>query len=467
MRYGSLCSGIEAASVAWEPLGWQPAWFAEIEPFPAAVLKHHWPHVPNRGDMSKFKEWPNEPINLLVGGTPCQSFSVAGLRRGLADPRGNLMLTYLAIANQYRPEWLVWENVPGVLSSNRGRDFATFLNGLAELGYGFAYRILDAQYFGVPQRRRRIFVVGRAGSWQRAAAVLFERESLQGHLGQGRAPQENPTATTNTGSHWDDPGNPHPTLNQSSSGGILERSNQEIFSQRGSGLIPVRMRGFGDYTQDDTASTVKARDYKDATDLIIVHGNIIGKNPSGTSGGGGMGAIQDGTCYTLTTIDRHAVSDGFQVRRITPLECERLQGFPDYHTRIPWRGKPAADCPDGPRYKAIGNSMAVPVMRWIGERIIDRIHQDNGYLFLNSHGKPLSRAALSRQFLELRKTVMQQRPELAEELSAFQFRDLRAKAATDIYLAADTRSASDQLGHASERMTKTYIRRGKILKPLK
>ena len=345
MRYGSLCSGIEAASVAWEPLGWQPAWFAEIEPFPAAVLKHHWPHVPNRGNMSKFKEWPNEPINLLVGGTPCQSFSVAGLRRGLADPRGNLMLTYLAIANQYRPEWLVWENVPGVLSSNRGRDFAAFLNGLAELGYGFAYRVLDAQYFGVPQRRRRIFVVGRAGSWQRAAAVLFERESLQGHPGQGGAPQEN-TAAFIEGSFG--------TYRQSTAADTLN---------------VCRMRGFGDYIQDNTASTVKARDYKDATDLIIVHGNIIGKNPSGTSGGGGMGAIQDGTCYTLTTIDRHAVSDGFQVRRITPLECERLQGFPDYHTRIPWRGKPAADCPDGPRYKAVGNSMAVPVMRWIGERI--------------------------------------------------------------------------------------------------
>ena len=371
MRYGSLCSGIEAASVAWEPLGWQPAWFAEIEPFPAAVLKHHWPHVPNRGDMSKFKEWPNEPINLLVGGTPCQSFSVAGLRRGLADPRGNLMLTYLAIANQYRPEWLVWENVPGVLSSNRGRDFAAFLNGLAELGYGFAYRILDAQYFGVPQRRRRIFVVGCAGSWQRAAAVLFERESLQGHPGQGRAPQENPAAFIE-GSFG--------TYRQSTAADTLN---------------VCCMRGFGDYIQDNTASTVKARDHKDATDLIVVHGrqdpctdnrafaldcqhsgntnivciagNIIGRQHH--SGGNGVGADDSGICYTLTATDRHAVSDGFQVRRFTPAECERLQDFPAGHTQIPWCGKPAADCPDGPRYKAIGNSMAVPVMRWIGERI--------------------------------------------------------------------------------------------------
>ena len=187
MRYGSVCSGVEAASLAWEPLGWQPAWFAEIEPFPAAVLAHHWPQVPNRGDMTNFMEWDDDPINLLVGGTPCQSFSVAGLRRGLDDPRGNLMLAYLAIARRYRPEWLVWENVPGVLSSNDGRDFGTFLGGLAELGYGFAYRVLDAQYFGVPQRRRRVIVVGHLGDWRRAAAVLFERASLQGDIAPRRA----------------------------------------------------------------------------------------------------------------------------------------------------------------------------------------------------------------------------------------------------------------------------------------
>lgn len=356
MRYGSLCSGIEAASAAWEPLGWQPAWFAEIEPFPAAVLKHHWPHVPNRGDMSKFKEWPNEPINLLVGGTPCQSFSVAGLRRGLADPRGNLMLTYLAIANQYRPEWLVWENVPGVLSSNRGRDFAAFLNGLAELGYGFAYRVLDAQYFGVPQRRRRIFVVGCAGSWQRAAAVLFERESLQWHPGQGGAPQENPAAFIE-GSFG--------TYRQSATGGTLKASGG---AQQGGSETLLVVHGRQDPCTDNRAFALDCQ-HSGNTNVVCINGNIIGKDPNGTSGGNGMGAIQDGTAYTLTATDRHAVSDGFQVRRFTPAECERLQGFPAGHTQIPWRGKPAADCPDGPRYKAIGNSMAVPVMRWIGERI--------------------------------------------------------------------------------------------------
>jgi len=195
VRYGSVCSGIEAATVAWDSLGWTPVFFSEIEPFPCAVLKHHYPAVPNYGDMTKFAEWPNESIDVLVGGTPCQSFSVAGLRAGLADPRGNLMLTYLAIADRYRPEWLVWENVPGVLSSNGGRDFGTFLAGLGELGYGFAYRILDAQYFGVAQRRRRVFVVANARSWQRAAAVLFERESLCGNPAPSREAREGVAGT--------------------------------------------------------------------------------------------------------------------------------------------------------------------------------------------------------------------------------------------------------------------------------
>lgn len=181
MRYGSVCSGIEAATVAWDALGWEPVFFSEIAPFPCALLKHHYPNVPNFGDMIKHKEWPDATIDVLVGGTPCQSFSVAGLRAGLADPRGNLMLTFLAIAQRYRPEWVVWENVPGVLSSNAGRDFASFLRGLAELGYGWAYRILDAQYFGLAQRRKRVFVVGSARGWATAAAVLFERESLQGN----------------------------------------------------------------------------------------------------------------------------------------------------------------------------------------------------------------------------------------------------------------------------------------------
>ena len=195
MHFLSVCSGIEAASVAFQPLGWKAVAFSEIEPFPCSVLAHHYPETPNWGDMTKYEEWPNVSIDLLCGGTPCQSFSVAGLRKGLADPRGNLMLTFGAIAAKYRPKWLVWENVPGVLSSNGGRDFGAFLGMLGELGYGFAYRVLDAQYFGVAQRRRRVFVVGCLGDWRSAAAILFERHSLSGHPAPRRQTGQRPTGT--------------------------------------------------------------------------------------------------------------------------------------------------------------------------------------------------------------------------------------------------------------------------------
>jgi DNA (cytosine-5)-methyltransferase 1 len=185
MKYASVCDGIGAVHVAWKHLGWKCDWTSEIEPFPAAVVEHHH-RLKNLGDMAAITEETlngiaSGPIDLLVGGTPCQSFSVAGLRRGLDDPRGNLALRFLQLAGVLRPTWVVWENVPGVLSSAGGRDFGTFLGALGELGYGFAYRVLDAQWFGVAQRRRRVFVVGHARDWRCAAAVLFERESLCGN----------------------------------------------------------------------------------------------------------------------------------------------------------------------------------------------------------------------------------------------------------------------------------------------
>jgi DNA (cytosine-5)-methyltransferase 1 len=188
MNYLSVCSGIEAATVAWHNLGWKPLGFSEIEKFPSEVLAHHYPNTPNLGDMTKYKEWDfgTNRLDLLVGGTPCQSFSVAGLRKGLDDPRGNLALTYVGILDKFRPKWCVWENVPGVLSSGGGRDFGAFLGALGELGYGWSYRVLDAQYFGVPQRRRRVFVVGCFGNWESAAKVLFEPESLSRNIKSSR-----------------------------------------------------------------------------------------------------------------------------------------------------------------------------------------------------------------------------------------------------------------------------------------
>lgn len=362
MQFISVCSGIEAASQAWLPLGWKPQFYSEVEKFPSAVLEYRHPDVPNLGDMTKFKEWSDYDADVLVGGTPCQSFSVAGLRKGLDDPRGNLMLTYLAIADRYRPYWLVWENVPGVLSSNQGRDFGTFLGALGKLGYGWSYRVLDAQYFGVPQRRRRVFVVGCLGGWQRAGAVLFERESLQRNPAPSRKEGERIADTLTVGANQYSGfiGEPVTGTLTATYG---EQSGQDLMDMKG-GLQPVA------FTQNDAG--------RDATE---------GLAPTLRSGGDG-GLPQQCVAFAQNTRNevremevvgalaaqpgmkqQSYLRNGMHVRRLTPVECERLQGFPDNYTRIPWRNKPAELCPDGPRYKALGNSMAVPVMKWIGERI--------------------------------------------------------------------------------------------------
>jgi DNA (cytosine-5)-methyltransferase 1 len=390
VRYGSVCSGIEAATTAWHSLGWKPAWFSEIEPFPSAVLKHHYPTVPNYGDMTKFEGWPNEPIDLLVGGTPCQSFSVAGLRKGLADPRGNLMLTYLAIAQRHRPRWLVWENVPGVLSSNGGRDFGTFLGALGELGYGFAYRVLDAQWFGVAQRRRRVFVVGYLGDWQRAAAVLFERESVCRNPAPSREKGQDAAKCLTAGvrKRYDFETETLPVAFHNRQDPDVSGDITHPLGANDNGMAVAQPVMFSIMPMN-SGKDYKAREVEAAQPLMA--GGPVGGNQGGdyvaqpsafpintlTLGGRpdpvndarmtlGVGADGDPQ-FTLQAAHSHAVATAMQVRRLTPVECERLQGFPDNYTNIPWRKKP--ESPDGPRYKALGNSMAVPVMRWIGERI--------------------------------------------------------------------------------------------------
>ena len=431
MRYLSVCSGIEAATVAWHPLGWKPVAFSEIEPFPSAVLKHHYPSVPNLGDMTKHESWPLDvgSVDLLVGGTPCQSFSVAGLRKGLSDPRGGLMLTYLEISRRLRPRWVVWENVPGVLSSGRGRDFGSFLGALGELGYGWAYRVLDAQWVrtqrhprAVPQRRRRVFVVGCLGDAAAAASVLFERESVC------RDPA--PRSTSRQGAAVDA---------ESCSGTVSSKWSKGTGGPAGDECYNLTVEPTDIVGAIDCRISAQRAQNAAAGHLIpiAIQGNLVGRNAGGPAG---VGVSTEGASYTLTKADVHAVafrkskraqsvtddeswveaeqsntlnqfdtgernahalpfhatqgpissSDGsthcigtgssggaatvavanrMTVRRLTPRECERLQGFPDDYTMIPWRGKSAADCPDGPRYKALGNSMAVNCMEWIGERI--------------------------------------------------------------------------------------------------
>lgn len=440
MRYLSVCSGIEAASVAWKNLGWKPAGFSEIEPFPCEVLKHHYPKVKNYGDINEHKKWKLPTIDLLVGGTPCQSFSIAGLRGGLDDPRGNIMLTYLRVVESRRPKWVVWENVPGVLSSNGGKDFSTFITSLGNMGYGWAYRVLDAQWFGLAQRRKRVFVVGCLGDTTSASKVLFECESVRRDSTPSREKRKEITGTITRG--FGDRGVDHSQIvdgaykieYSSPITGALAAADgpkgvSDQYAHEGK-LVSVicRSSGQGDaevcYDLCPTlnclheAPHIATYDMKqhhnpqpsDTTQLTTKNcANVRGDTPlasisfepgiaaregspsrfipemTGTLRGD-MGDNQIAAAHIVHGTQDPCVSDiafaqgrnnggenvlikSTAVRRLTPRECERLQGFPDDYTSIAWKNKPAELCPDGPRYKALGNSMAVPVMRWIGERI--------------------------------------------------------------------------------------------------
>lgn len=553
MKFLSVCSGIEAVSVAWEPLQFEPVAYSEIEPFPSAVLAHHYPDVPNLGDMTQYANWNIPTIDILAGGTPCQSFSVAGKRGGLSDPRGNLCFTFCEIADRFDPEWILWENVPGVLNtvdnafgcllgklcgaSNaiqpaEGRKHAS-CGVVAGSKRTVAWRILDAQWFGVPQRRRRLFVLAGRGArnWACADALLPFAESLPGYFAPSRkARQKTPASTRRSpdGSHWD--GRAHPTLGAIKTG--IGLSDQELFSQRGACLVrdtaPITAKwgkdsgnSAGDEFQNIDINRKTAPDLfknhetdevtplaacfglyenqraemrlyenlqptitcgggkagqgsnmtlftfpkKDAsllyenhaqdsriagpfsisptctarwgtgggnTPLILhresskenqdtaftsypgneitlcfpldmrtilrkdtsssagcgtgeerapsytlttqghvpgicysIQGNIIGRQAH--NGGNGKGFTEN-ISGTLTRTDVHAVLYKNFVRRMMPIECERLQGFPDNWTLID--KKPGVPYADSHRYKAIGNSMAVPVIRWIGQRIL-------------------------------------------------------------------------------------------------
>lgn len=375
MIYGSVCSGIEAASVAWHPLGWKASFLSEIEAFPRKVLAHHYPNVPLHGDFTTIQKGDYEPIKLLVGGTPCQSFSVAGLRAGLNDPRGNLMLEFGSLAKRLQPKWLVWENVPGVLSSNSGRDFGSFLAMLGELGYGFAYRVLDAKHFGVPQRRRRVFVIGCLGDFGSAAAVLFEQHSLQGHPAPSREKGKEVAEIAGTlaanGGGLDRPAEQGNELDFRITVGALDAEcgfSKAIHQSINAGhILPIAYReaDLANYKLDDAIGTLKKSGgcLGGGSESLITYalaGNTIGRQP--TNDGNGNGYDASGVSYTLTKTDVHAVATNLQVRRLMPIELERLQGFPDDYTNIPGAS-------DSARYKALGNSMAVPVMHWIGKRI--------------------------------------------------------------------------------------------------
>lgn len=480
MIYGSVCSGIGCAELAFQQLGWRCAFMSEIEDFPRAVLRARFPDVPLHGDFTTIREDEYAAIDLLVGGTPCQSFSVAGLRGGLDDDRGNLALEFLRLVDRTRPRWVVWENVPGVLSSVShaapdpspppppvdleldGQELETqdeydgqelhafecFLAGLSELGYGVAWAVLDAQHFGVPQRRRRVFVVGHSGgSWQRAAAVLFERASLRGDPPPSREARKDPADAAPGGSGSDGSGgglsnaltNPGRRYDGESDTFVVGALAGHHPRQDLDGSTPVVAATIGSHARAsgaDTATIVagtlnangKAAGSATSQDaeagMLVVAHSLRGEghdasedgsgrgvplaidltqatNPDNRSQPGTVAGTLAGSSTTVTftgspdladPISAHEgdtythEGDNFRmhntvnqaargVRRLTPLECERLQGLPPGHTAIEYGGKPAAD---SPRYRAVGNGMAVPVLEWLARRIeaVDRIPEE-------------------------------------------------------------------------------------------
>lgn len=397
MNYLSVFSGIEAASCAWHHLGWKPAGFSEIDPFASAVLAHHYPQTKNYGSITEHKSWGIQPgtIDLLIGGSPCQAFSCAGLRQGLADPRGNLTLTFVSLVDSIRPRWVIWENVPGVLSSNGGRDFAAFIWALGQCGYGFSWRVMDAKGTGrpepIPQRRRRVFLIAHSsGDFTRPAQILFEPESLPRNPDQG-ATQGEEIATP--------------------SGNGADKTSRTVLTHFRKSRRAQSSQDDETWVQDGHSNTLNLFDLGDTrkTSAVVHSESVLYENHAQDSrvkecrtvsptvcakygtGGGNVPLVRQVITFQPGNLMRKAgaqpsnsivttlkassgdqtphIADIHCVRRLHPIEAERLQGFPDNWTRIPWKGKPAEACPDSHRFKCIGNSMAVPVIRLLGERI--------------------------------------------------------------------------------------------------
>lgn len=430
MKYASLFSGIEAASVAWEPLEWEPLLFSEVDPFASAVLESRFPDVPNLGDITKI-DWKKAvrrygKPDVVVGGSPCQSFSVAGKREGLSGASG-LMWEYVRAVRDIVPDWLLWENVPGSLSSSHGEDFRCLLEALDALGYGLAWRVLDAQFFGVAQRRERVFLVGRLGDPDGPCQVLFEPESLRWDPPSSREKRQELAAGAGSGAAcagfaWHHGGNTGLGVQEEMSATVESNMPPAVLQIKGNAIDRDTAQNGqwacdpddnGAYTLNSTdvdGVLAFAANQRGEVRLQGGDGSVTGVIPASQSGKQVNGVICMGDAASGASIDRDlagtlkanndrnqpivsqygdiagaltaradsspcadrwqtVVGNGASVRRLTPRECERLQGFPDDWTLIPYRGKPAEECPDTPRYKALGNSMAVPVMRWIGERI--------------------------------------------------------------------------------------------------
>lgn len=431
MRYLSLFSGIEACTVAWKPLGWECVAVAEIEPFPCAVLAHHYPNVPNLGDVTKITEEDIKnlgQIDLVVFGSPCQNLSVAGNRKGLQGESSGLFYEAIRLISYARQHngcrFALWENVPGSFSSNKGDDFRevvrelsanrninTPANGWGNTGVALGenglveWRVLDAQYFGLAQRRKRVFAIVDFGNWQDRPPILLEPKGVCGDTPPSRETGEKVAAIATqrlasggevtgtlqancgqkqwlgnqeafTGQFHVVHGTQDPITSETTANCLGRNSGQEnvvayqkpVFFAEPRRARGVDIVGFFEPcpTLQAYAGTGGGNTPMVAHKAISVAGNIIGRSPQ--NGGNGNGFDEE-VCYTLTTADRHAVAANSIIRRLTPTECEILQGFPRNYTKIPYRKKDLNQCPDSPRYKALGNSMAVPVMAWIGKQI--------------------------------------------------------------------------------------------------
>ncbi|MBB2819017.1 UNVERIFIED_ORG: DNA (cytosine-5)-methyltransferase 1 [Rhizobium esperanzae] len=471
LRFLSVCSGIEAASCAWHPLGWLAVAFSEIEKFPSAVLKHHYPDVPNLGDFTKINVNTLGRVDILAGGTPCQAFSVAGLRQSLADARGNLSLEFVRLAHELAARNglrnVVWENVVGVLST-KDNAFGCFLAGLVGADSPIeppargrwpsagmvsgpkgraAWRILDAQYFGVAQRRRRVIVVADFGNGADPAAVLFEQDGVRRYSppsreagkdvaaysassigsyrdaevsgadraagGDNGGGSENLVAIASVGNRQSGPldvatavnahGGPHGRLDfesetfvahvaatldasygrlQGASGQDANHGYSQLVAQCVTGNVTHSLTAEGhDASEDGSGRRAPIVACASVADTLTSNGDAH----SGYRDDKGLVAVAYAPEISATVAARSSRGGGqtnspghnadqqvvvtSAVRRLTPTECERLQGFRDGYTAIPWRGKPSDQCPDGPRYKALGNSWAVPKFAWLGKRI--------------------------------------------------------------------------------------------------
>ena len=412
LTYLGLCEGISTATVAWKDL-MKPVGFAEIDEFPSAVLKHHYPDVPNFGDITKYKEWKLETNpDLIIGGTPCQSFSVAGLRGGLSDSRGNLTLTFVNILNRFRPKWFIWENVPGVFSSNKGRDFHSFTEGLQAIGYSIGWRVLDAQYFGLAQRRKRVFVVGNNSNDLRGITeVLFEREGLLRDLAQSQQKGKDATKKVrerSTGydqrkkevsafsAHMSEPmvhKDKSGTLQAKNPTAVVYEAHAQDARYREQDVSPTIQARHCNMTNtplvyQSNQTDARVKDMGDTCQTVIARWGTGGNNQPLVQQKNDPKIFQqnqrdevryigeDGNISGALSSDSGAkqtnyVHENSVIRRLTPVECERLQGFPDNYTQIPWKGKVKEDCPDSHRYKALGNAMAVPVIQFLGKNIVD------------------------------------------------------------------------------------------------